>query len=55
MPRLQNKTNPDVIINVADTDPLPGGPSEWEPAGTAHNRTRRRADTGTVPVQKNQQ
>jgi hypothetical protein len=52
MTKYTNK-NTGVTIDVADDAALPAPEGEWESgSGT---RKRRRADTGTVPVQNNNQ
>lgn len=51
MPKYINKQDPDIVINVGDDDPLPGGLEAWTLEGSAPKKRGRRADTGTVPVQ----
>lgn len=53
MPKYTNKENPDIVIDVGEDDVLPGGPAAWDPEGGASPKRRRRADTGSVPVQGN--
>jgi hypothetical protein len=51
MPKFTNSRT-GVTIEVADDAPLPAPEADWEP-GTGSTKRRRRADTGTVPVQNN--
>lgn len=52
MTKYTNKTT-GVVIDVADDDPIPAPEADWE-SGSG-GRRKRRTDTGTVPVQNNQQ
>lgn len=49
MPRFTNKTT-GVTVDLADGAPLPAPEGEWEP-GNGSPKRKRRADTGSVPVQ----
>lgn len=55
MPRYTSKENPDIVIEVGDEDVLPGGAAAWDVEGSGSPKRRRRADTGSVPVQNNNQ
>lgn len=53
MPRFTNKET-GVTVEIGDEDTLPGSESDWEAEGSGHKKaSRRRADTGSVPVQDN--
>jgi hypothetical protein len=49
MPKYTNKTT-GVIVEVPEDAPLPPPESDWE-SGSGGPKRRRRADTGSVPVQ----
>jgi hypothetical protein len=51
VPKFTNKTT-GVTVDVAEDTILPGPDSDWE-SGAGGARRKRRADTGTVPVQNN--
>jgi hypothetical protein len=53
MTKYTNKLT-EVTVDIGDGDQLPGVESDWHKGGTLPKAQRRRADTGTVPVQRDQ-